>query len=266
MKVSIGDHQINYEVEGLEGAPWVTLSHALGNNLSLWDGQVDLLKDRFRILRYDHRGHGGSSAPPGPYSFNNLMVDAVALLDHLNIDKTHWVGLSIGGMLGYGMAQNYGDRLLSLTACDSRPDAPEDYAAYFQYRIDTAREKGMEGVVEPTIKRWFTPETVDTNPPYLDKVRNMLRSTNPIGHEGCCEALKQLAFRRGLGDISVPTLLIGGAQDKGAPPEILAEAAAAIPDCRHVIVDRAGHIANIENPEAVNTALSEFLIEQTVAA
>ena len=112
----------------------------------------------------------------------------------------------------------------------------------------------------------FTPETVAANPPFLDKVRNMLRSTNPVGHQGCCEALKRLAFGSGLGKIQVPTLIIGGAQDKGAPPEILAEAAAAIPDCRHVVVDGAGHIANIENPPAVNEALSAFLNELSVAA
>ena len=267
MKVSVGDFELNCEVEGREEAPWITFSHALGNNLTLWDEQVDILKDRFRILRYDHRGHGGSDAPPGPYSFEDLMKDAVALLEYFEIDRTHWVGLSIGGMLGYGMAQNHGDRLLSLTAFDSRPDAPPDYAAYFQYRIDTVRETGgMEGVVEPTITRWFTPETVAANPPVLDKVRAMLRATNPVGHEGCCEALKRLAFGSRLHDIEVPTMIIGGALDKGAPPEILAEAADAIPNCRHVVIDEAGHISNLENPEAANTALAAFLTEMSVAA
>ena len=261
MKVSVGEFQLNCEIDGKEGAPWVTFSHALGNNLTLWDEQVDILKKDYRILRYDHRGHGGSDAPPGPYSFNDLMRDACTLLDYFEIKKTHWVGLSIGGMLGYGMAQNHGDRLLSLVACDARPDAPPDYAAYFQYRIDTVRKSGMEGIVEPTIQRWFTPEFVAANPPSLDKVREMLRSTNPVGHEGCCEALKLLAFGSGLRKVQVPTLIIGGAQDKGAPPEALAEAAAVIPNCRHVVVDGAGHITNIENPEAVNGSLTAFLKE-----
>lgn len=265
MKVSVGSFSLNCEVEGKKGAPWITFSHALGNNLHLWDDQVELLKDRYSILRYDHRGHGLSDAPPGPYSFADLARDAIALLDHFDIEATHWVGLSIGGMLGYGLAQDHGDRLLSLTACDSRPDAPPDYAAYFQYRIDTARAKGMEGVVEPTIERWFTPETRAKNPPSLDKVRAMLRSTNPVGHEGCCEALKRLAFGSRLGEIEVPTLLIGGEQDKGAPPEVLAEAARAIPNCRHDVIARAGHISNIENPEDFNLALSAFLVELAVA-
>ncbi len=267
MKVDVGGFSLNCEVEGKEGAPWLTFSHALGNNLHLWDAQVDMLKDRFHILRYDHRGHGGSDAPPGPYSFDDLMKDAIALLDHFEIDETHWVGLSIGGMLGYGMAQNHGDRLTSLTACDSRPDAPPDYAAYFQYRIDTVRKTGgMEGVVEPTIERWFTPETVAANPPYLDKVRNMLRTTNPVGHEGCCEALKRLAFGSRLDEIDVPTLIIGGDMDKGAPPEVLHEAARTIPNCRHDVIARAGHISNIENEEDFNIALAAFLTELSIAA
>ena len=161
--------------------------------------------------------------------------------------------------MGYGLAADHPDRLITLIACDSRPDAPPDYAAYFQYRIDTAREKGMEGLVEPTIERWFTPETRAANPPALDKVRGMIRTTNPIGHEGCCEALKRLAFGARLGDITVPTLIIGGAADKGAPPEILAAAHRAIPGSEHVVIDRAGHISSLENPEQFNRAIEAFL-------
>ncbi len=265
MKVGAGTHALNCDVRGLDGAPWITFSHALGNDLGLWDEQVSLLENRFRILRYDHRGHGGSDTPPGPYTFDDLMADALALLDHFGIERTHWVGLSIGGMLGYGLAQNHGARLLSLTACDARPDAPPDYAAYFQYRIDTVRDQGMEGVVEPTIARWFTPETRKRNPPSLDAIRASLRATDPVGHEGCCEALKLLSFGSGLDRIRVPTLIIGGAEDKGAPPDVLAETASAIADCRHVVVAGAGHISNIENPGEFNEALEDFLVGNSSA-
>jgi 3-oxoadipate enol-lactonase len=188
-----------------------------------------------------------------------LISDAIALWDHLKIERSHWCGLSIGGMMGYGMAQDHGDRMLSLIACDSRPDAPPDYQAYFQYRIDTAREKGMEGLVEPTIERWFTPQTREANTPSLDKVRNMIRSTSKVGHEGCCEALKTLSFGKRLAEIEVPTLIIGGALDKGAPPEVLAEAAKAIKGAEHVIVPDAGHISNVENAAFFNKAMLAFL-------
>jgi 3-oxoadipate enol-lactonase len=132
----------NYTTQGKDGAPWVTCSHALANNLSLWDEVAGSLSDRFQILRFDHPGHGGSSAIPGPYSFDMLIENAIGLWDALGIEASHWVGLSIGGMMGYGMAARHPDRVLSLTACDSRPDAPPEYADYFQYRIDTARDKG----------------------------------------------------------------------------------------------------------------------------
>ena len=259
MKIDVGGFSLNCEIEGPEDAPCITLSHALANNLTLWDDQAALLRDRYRVLRYDQRGHGYSDAPPGPYSFDDLMGDVIALWDHLGIQRSHWMGLSIGGMMGYGLAQNFGDRLASLIACDSRPDAPPDYQVYFQYRIDTAREKGMEGLVEPTVERWFTAATVAANPPVLDRVRDMIRATNPVGHEGCCEALKTLAFGARLGEIKVPTMIIGGAADMGAPPDVLEQAARAIPGARHVTVEDAGHISNLENPPAFNRALEDFL-------
>jgi 3-oxoadipate enol-lactonase len=162
-------------------------------------------------------------------------------------------------MMGYGMAARYPDRVISLTACDSRPDAPPDYADYFQYRIDTAREKGMEGLVESTVERWFTAKSVAANLPVLDKVRDMVRNTDPVGHEGCCEALKKLAFGSILHQIKVPTLVLGGAQDKGAPPDALAEVTGKIPGAKHVIIPNAGHITALENPEDFQKVLDEFL-------
>jgi len=262
VKARVNGVELNYEVSGTEGKPWITFAHALCNNLTLWDDQAALLKDDYRILRYDHRGLGSSEAPAGPYSFPMIIADALALLDHVGVDRTHWVGLSIGGMMGYGLAQDHGSRLLSLVACDSRPDAPPDYQAYFQHRIDVAAAEGMEGLVEPTIERWFTPASVKANIPVLEKVRGMIRSTDRTGHAGCCEALKTLAFGSRLGEIRVPTLIVGGAEDKGAPPDALAAAAAKIPGAKHVVIPRAGHISNLENPPAFNAALKAFLDAQ----
>src|SRR5690606_19008855 len=113
--------------------------------------------------------------------------------DALEIKRSHWAGLSIGGMMGYGIAASSPERLLSLVACDSRPDAPPDYAAYFQSRIDKTRGKGMAGVVDSTIERWFMPSSVAQNIPAIEKVRQMILSTDPVGHEGCCKALQTLA-------------------------------------------------------------------------
>jgi 3-oxoadipate enol-lactonase len=258
MEIKSNGVTFNCVVEGREGAPWITFSHALANNLTLWDDSVALLQDRFRILRYDHRGHGKSQPMAGPYTFPMLIDDVLGIWDALDIKQSHWVGLSIGGMIGYGLGIHHPGRVETIVACDSRPDAPPDYAAYFQYRIDTAREKGMEGLVEPTVERWFTPEFRAKNPPALDKVREMIRTTNPAGHEGNCEALKTLAYGPELHKIPVPTLILGGSKDKGAPPEALKEAAEKIPNGEHLVIPDAGHITALENPQAFHAALNEW--------
>jgi len=194
-------------------------------------------------------------------SFDMLIKNAIGLFDALDIGSSHWAGLSIGGMMGYGLAAKHSNRLLSLIACDSRPEAPPEYAAYFQHRIDTAREKGMEGLVDLTIERWFTPETVKKNPPSLDKIREMIRSTDPVGHAGCCEALKKLSFTSILGDIKIPTLILGGEFDKGAPVEALAETARQIPGAQHKVISNAGHIIPVENKDEFQEVVERFLQE-----
>ena len=261
-QVTVNDVLYNYSIQGKQGQPWITFSHALANNLTLWDDIADELSDNYMILRFDHPGHGGSQAVPGPYSFDMLIKNAMGLWDALNIQKSHWVGLSIGGMMGYGLAANYPDRLISLIACDSRPDAPPEYAEYFQYRIDTARKNGMEGLVKSSIERWFTQESVANNIPCLDKVREMILTTDPMGHEGCCEALKKLSFGQILNQIKIPTLVLGGALDKGAPSDILAETVAQIPGAKHAIIPDAGHITVLENPNSFHQNVIEFLDEQ----
>ncbi|MFC5384762.1 alpha/beta fold hydrolase [Aquamicrobium segne] len=259
MLIKSNGASFNCVVEGPEGAPWITLSHALANNLSLWDEVAAELGSNFRVLRYDQRGHGKSEAVAGPYDFPMLVNDVIGIWDALGIKQSHWVGLSIGGMIGYGLGIHHPDRLQTIVACDSRPDAPPEYAAYFQSRIDKAREKGMEGVVESTIERWFTPETLAKKSPVLDRVREMIRTTDPVGHEGCCEALKTLSYGPDLHRITVPSLLLGGAKDKGAPPDKLAEAAAKIPQGEHVVIPDAGHIAVLENaPASLATLRSWF--------
>ena len=263
MNVDVNGLSYNVEIDGPDGAPWLTFSHSLATQLRSWDAQVDLVKDRFRCLRYDHRGHGGTPAPPGPYTFPMLEAEAVGLLDALGIEATHWAGLSIGGMIGYGLAINHPARILSLTAGDSRANAPPDYQAYFQHRIDVARDEGMEALARLTVERWFTPESVAADIPVLETVRDWVRTTDPVGHEGLCEALKTLSYGPDMHRIQCPTLIIGGAKDKGAPPDKLkAEAADVIANATHVVVPDAGHQSALENPPAFNDAFEKFLAAQ----
>ena len=259
MQVTANGISINYELEGPEGAPCVTLSNSLACNLTMWDDQVAALKDRYRVLRYDQRGHGGTEVTEGAYTFDMLIADAVGLWDALAIEKSHWVGLSLGGMAGYGLAVAHPDRVLSMTFCDSRADAPPAYADYFAERIRITRDEGMEGLVEPTVTRWFTDESMEDGLPVIDKMRDMIRRTNPVGHIGCCEAIRTLSFGSVLGRIAAPSLVIGGEGDMGAPPEVMAEVAAAIPGAAHQVIPEAGHISNVENPGAFNDVLAGFL-------
>lgn len=263
MHLDVNGISFNIEIDGPEDAPWLTFSHSLATQLRSWDAQVAMMSDRFRCLRYDQRGHGGSSATPGPYTFPMLEADAIGILDALEIEATHWAGLSIGGMIGYGLAINHPDRILSLTAGDSRANAPPDYQDYFQHRIDLARDEGMDALAQATVERWFTPESVAAEIPVLETVRGWVRTTDPVGHEGCCEALKKLSYGPDMHRIQCPTLIIGGAKDKGAPPDKLkAEAVDAIPNCVHAIVPDAGHQSALENPAAFNDAFEKFLVAQ----
>lgn len=259
MQVTVNGISFNYELEGPVDAPCVAFSNSLACNLTMWDDQAALLSDRYRVLRYDQRGHGGTEATEGAYDFDLLIDDAIGLLDALGIGKCHWVGLSLGGMTGYGMALKHPDRMITFVACDSRPTAPPEYADYFSGRIRITKEEGMEGLVEPTVTRWFTDKSMADAIPVLDKMREMIRTTNPTGHIGCCSAIRELAYGDRLGEITVPTLVVGGAEDMGAPPEVMGDVAAAIPGARHEVIPEAGHISNVENPPAFNAVLEAFL-------
>src|SRR5262249_27576914 len=151
--------------------------------------QVEALKDRFRILRYDQRGHGGTDAPSGAYNFNTLVADVVALLDVFDIKRTHFVGLSMGGMTGVALAERHGDRLIRLVACDCGPNSTPQSAQQWDERIQVAESKGMEALVEPTVGRWCPPEFLSGNPQGADRLRHMIRTTPRNGFVGCARAL-----------------------------------------------------------------------------
>src|SRR5438477_12315109 len=165
---------INFEIDGPEGAPWLVFSNSLLTNLSMWDDQVAELKQSFRILRYDQRGHGGTQATEGKYSFDLLVADVIALLDALSIERAHFAGISMGGMTALFLAQRFGRRLDRVIACDCGPASTPTSAQQWKERIELATEKGMEALAEVTIPRWFPPEFVASKAPVLDKVRAMI--------------------------------------------------------------------------------------------
>lgn len=259
MKISLNGIGINYELSGKKGAPVVMLSHSLACSLVMWQPQMDVLESAFQVLRFDTRGHGDSDAPEGPYSLEQLSADAVGLLDALNIETVHFVGLSMGGMIGQCLALEYADRLKSLSLCDTAAVMPEESLPIWQQRIDAAGQSGMAGQVDETLERWFRPGYLQLNPPEVEMIRRQILATPVAGYIGCCEALRRLKYLERLSEIRLPTLIMVGEEDPGTPVAASAAMHAQIAGSKLVILPGARHLSNIEQAEAFNDALLEFL-------
>jgi len=257
MKINVNGIEMNHTLEG-EG-PVVTMSHALGTNLSLWDEQARLLRDHYRVLRVDTRGHGLTSAPPGQYSLSQLADDLAGLLRELGIAQTHLVGLSMGGMIGQTFVLKYPAMVQSLVLCDTTSAYPPAAASVWQERIRTVESQGMEGVVEAMLERWFTAPFRKRRPDVMDRVRGMLRGTPPHGYIGCCHALPKINVTERLKDVRCPALVIVGEEDPGTPVEMARAIHAALPSAELAVLRSASHLSNLEQPEEFNRVLLGFL-------
>ena len=259
MKIAANGINLKYRVDGPRDAPWLTLSNSLATNLSLWDAQVAELASTYRVLRYDTRGHGGSDAPDGPYTLAMLCDDVLGLLDALGIETTHFVGISLGGMTALELALALPDRVDRIAVCDSRADAPPAFANSWDERLAIAAEKGMEGLVEATLARWFSEGFLAQDPPALTAVGDMIRGTSLAGYIGCIHALQKLDLLPRLGGVTVPTLFVSGADDMATPPQAMRAMHAAVLGSQFVLIDPAGHLSNVENPDDFMAALAPFL-------
>jgi len=249
---------IHYRIDGTDGA-WVMLAHALGVDHRLWDSIATRLAARHRVLRYDARGHGQSSAPHGAYTLFQMTDDVAGLLDALSIEQVHFVGLSMGGMVGQILGVRHPQRLLSLTLCDTVCHTPVSAHAMWDERIGQVEAHGMSGIIEPTMQRWLTTPFQEAHPDAVERIRNLLRSTPPHGYVGACLAIKALDTRSALERIACPTLVMTGEEDAGAPVEVAREIASHIPNARLKVMPRAAHLAPIEQEEAFLADLDEFL-------
>ena len=257
MKAKSNGIEINYTVQG-EG-PWVVMSHSLGCDLSMWDEQVRALKASFKVLCFDTRGHGASDAPATDYTLDMLSGDLLGLLDGLSIDKPHFVGLSMGGMIGMTFALKHPDRFRSLVLCDTSSRIPAEAAPIWEGRIKIAAEQGMEPLVEPTLQRWFTEPFYKANKPMMSRVGQMLRNTKPAGYIGCCRAIPKINVTDQLGAIRCPVQVIVGEQDVGTPVAMSRAIQDAIPGSGLDVLASASHLSNLEQPAAFNKALLEFV-------
>jgi 3-oxoadipate enol-lactonase len=220
------------------------------------------LEPHFQVLRYDMRGHGDSDAPDGAYTLELLVEDAVALLDALSIARVHFVGLSIGGMIGPGLGLSYGDRLKSLTLCDTSAIMPDEAQPILQERIAAAREDGMADQVAGTLERWFTPQYLQENPPEVEMIRRQVAATPLAGYIGCSEALRGLNYLGRLSAIKLPTLIMVGEEDPGTPVAASEAIHERIVGSRLVILPSARHLSNIEQADLFNQSLIDFLLPQ----
>ena len=259
MKITANGIGMNYTLDGPATAPVLTLSHSLAADLSMWDPQMPALTARYRVLRYDTRGHGGTDAPATAYSLGQLAEDARALLAALGITRTHWIGLSMGGMIGQTLALSTPGLFASLTLCDTSSRIPAEAKPLWAERIKTAETQGLESIVEPTIGRWFTAPFVIGRKDVVDRVRAMIRATKPAGYAGCCHAISALDLTDKIAAIKLPTLIVVGEEDQGTPVAASRVMNEKIARSELVILKSASHLSNMEQPEEFTRALTTFL-------
>ncbi len=254
--VKSGEAQIHYELEGPNGSPVVLFSNSLGTDHSLWDPQAREFQKKLRVLRYDSRGHGGSSSTPGPYSVELLAKDVIAILDALKLDRVNFCGLSLGGMIGMWLGANASNRLNKLVLCNT--GAKIGTLDNWNTRIETVQKNGMKSVSSAVLERWFTPAFREKAPGQMSNIRSVLEALNPDGYAACCAAVRDFDFRNELGNIRVPTLVIAGAHDPATPPADGRFIADHVPGARFVELI-AAHLSNIEDHHRFNTELAAFL-------
>lgn len=241
------------------GSNVILLGNSLGADRTMWEPQRAVLEAHCTVLSYDTRGHGGADTPTGDYSFDDLVADAVAVLDHFDVKSAAYMGLSLGGMTGLGLALAHPDRITRLVCADARADAPEPFVKSWDDRIATAREGDMEALWDGTAERWFTAEWRAANPHGLAAVKAMFLRTTVEGYAGCAAALKRLDYLSSLGKLSMPVLYICGDADMAAPPDAMRAMAGATSGGEFVLVKDAAHLANLDNPQDFNAAITRFL-------
>jgi 3-oxoadipate enol-lactonase len=245
--------EVHAVVEGPADAPVLLLSNSLGSDLSMWDPQVPALTERFRVVRYDTRGHGRSPSSRGDVTMDDLADDVVALLDRLGVAQAHVAGVSIGGMTGLRLAVREPQRVLTLAVlCSS---AHTGNAASWEDRARTVRAEGTASIAERVVSRWLTPPYAAAHPDLVARLQAMVTAADDEGYAGCCAAIAQMDQRPDLHRIGAPTLVVSGAEDQAVPPEHQRLIADGVPGARLLTLSPAAHLANLEQPAAVAEAL-----------
>jgi 3-oxoadipate enol-lactonase len=247
---------VHWEAAGPAGAPVLVLAGSIGSTLAMWEPNLPALSERLRVVRYDHRGHGGSPVPPGPYALDDLGGDVVALLDRLGIERAFFCGLSLGGMVGMWLAAHAAERIERLVVCCTSSALPPEG---WRERAATVRAHGMEAIADAVLARWFTPAFAAREPGTVARMRTMIASTPPEGYAECCGAIERMDLSSDLGGISAPTLVIAGRDDPATPPEHGRRIAEAVAGARLEVVPEAAHLASYEQAETVTRLVLDHL-------
>ena len=245
----------NYRLDG-ERDEVLILSNSLGTNLGMWDAQMPAFTRRFKVLRYDKRGHGATGLSQAPFGFDRLGRDVLALMDGLGIQRARFCGLSMGGMTGMWLGANAPQRFEKLVLCNTSAHLPP--AELWNARIEAATQKGMASLVDTVLGRWFTAPFLERSPALVEPIRQGLLKTPAAGYAAACAAIRDMDHRELVTRISTPALVISGAHDPATPPAAGRFLAAAIPGARYVELD-AAHLSNIEQTAAFNEAALQFL-------
>ena len=257
MLVESNGSSFNCRIDGERG-PWVLLSHGLATDLTMWDELTWTLKNRYRVLRYDARGHGGSPATEGDYTLAQLVDDAVGILDRLEVHQVHFAGLSMGGMIAQGLMLDYPRRMKSAVIADSRHTTTPEFTEAWLSRAAAVRKGGIEAILESTVTRWSSAGLAERDPAVIDRMKRMIRNTSAQGYCGCAAALARLNYGPRLGAIDTPTLVVCGSEDHGAPPENTRQMHKMIKGSLFLEIEQAGHISNIEKPALFNAEVARF--------
>lgn len=252
--------ELHYEIAGPADAPVLVLGGSLGSSLAMWDAQATALAERYRVVRYDLRGHGRSPVPPGPYTIADLGGDVVALLDRLGVERAHLGGLSLGGMIALWAGAHHPERVDRVVACCTAAclEPPEQWTD----RAATVRARGTDAVADAVVERWVTPGYAARYPERVARLRDMVRATPDEGYAGCSEAIAGMDLRAALADLVAPTLVVAAADDPATPPSYAEEIASLAADARVAVVDGAAHLAAVERPEAVTDLIAGHLEPQ----
>ena len=257
-RMTVNSTSIHYRWDGPENAPVVMMAHSLASDLRMWDLQIaELVEAGYRVLRYDHRGHGGSEVPPGPYRMETLAEDAIRLMDALGLGKVHFVGLSMGGMVGQVLGSAHGNRLHSLTISSTSSHVPP--ADLWQERIQAVTSQGMGAVADGTVDRWFTQAGQDRLPDAVHQIRQTILETSADGFCACCAAIRDMDLREAIRAVTVPTQITVGEHDQGTPVSAAQFIHERIARSQLTIVSDAAHMLNIEQAVFFNRTLLGFL-------